>query len=211
MSLEYQRCKDNFCCIYLGQRTCSNHCRRQNCFCVSCQLYNMEQKTTAVICQKCNFPSECYAYKYLGKIIGRASYILQRHCIDHCQLDNCPHKDEASVELNRLIPPPDYSHLVQDGGPKKTIDIHQQGAGTQWLEDRETQIPSGKGYPRMVSRVPKKNRSRPKGILATQKSRRARRGTKRPGESGNDRSKYRISAKAIVGTRSTNCPCYTGM
>jgi len=123
MNLKCQKCKDNFRCIYWGQRTCSQHCRRQNCFCVSCQFYNIKEQSPAVICQCCNFLSECYAYKYLGKINGRASYILQRHCIDHCQLDNCPHKDEATVELSRVIPPPGYSHLIDNGNPEAPIDM----------------------------------------------------------------------------------------
>jgi len=72
----------------------------------------MEEKSPAVLGQKCSFLSECYAYKYLGKINGNDSYILHRHCIDHCQVDNCPHRDEAMVELSRLIRPPDYSHLI---------------------------------------------------------------------------------------------------
>jgi hypothetical protein len=173
MSSECQKCEDNFCCIYLGQRTCSEHCQRQNCFCISCQLYNIEEKSPAVLCQKCSFLSECYGYKYLGRLNHKDSYVLQKHCIDPCQLENCPHRDEATVELNRTIPPPDYSDLIQDGGPSQTIDVDQQSAGSQQLQGRETPIPSGKAYPRMVPRISKKNRSRPKGLLATQRARRA--------------------------------------
>jgi len=180
MSLECQKCENNFCCIYSGQKTCSNHCQRQNCVCVSCQLYNIEEASPAVICQKCNFLSECYKYKYFGKIHGRSSYILQRHCIDHCQINNCSHRDEATVELNRVVSPYDYNNLIRDGSPKEMIDIQKQGASAQQFEDRETPISSGKGYLRMVPRIPTKNRSRPKGLLANKKSRRARRGTKLP-------------------------------
>jgi len=88
------------CCIYLGRRICSRHCQRKRCFCVRCQLYNTEEENPAVNCQKCNFLSECYSYKLVGKIGGRDSYILQSHCIDHCQLEGCPHRDEVSVALN---------------------------------------------------------------------------------------------------------------
>jgi hypothetical protein len=174
MSLECPKCENNLCCIYLGQRTCSKHCQRQNCFCISYQLYNIEEKSPAILCQKCSFLLECYGYKHLGKVNGRDSYILQRHCIDHCVLGNCPHRDEPMVELNRIIPPPDYRHLVQDGDPMETIDIHQQCAGSQQFEGGETPIPSGKAYPRMVSGLSKKNRGRPKGLLATKRARRAR-------------------------------------
>jgi len=211
MSSECPKCEDNCCCIYLGQRTCSEHCRRQNCFCISCQLFNIEEKSPAVLCQKCSFLSECYGYKWLGRVNGRDSYILQRHCIDHCVVSNCPNRDEATVELNRSIPPPDYSHLIEDGSPQEKADNRQQGSGSQQLKGRETPFPSGKGYPRMVPRIPKKNRSRPKGILVTQKSRRARRGIEWARRGGDDRREYRLSSKTIVGTGSTTRTCYKGM
>jgi len=91
-----------------------------------CQMpvYNIQQKSPAVICQKCSFLQECYGYKYLGKLNGSDSYLSQRHCISHSQLEHCPHRDEELVELDRLIPPPEYSCLVQNGNPQETIDIH---------------------------------------------------------------------------------------
>jgi len=211
MSLECQKCEDNFCCIYLGRRICAEHCRRQNCFCISCQLYITEEKGPAVLCQKCSFLLECYSYKYLGKLNYRNSYVLQKHCIDHSELEDCPHLDEATVELNRLVPPPDYSHLVQDGNSSQTIVVHQQGTGSQQLQGRETAVPSGKAYPRMVPRVPKKNRSRPKGLLATQRARRTGRSLGRPGRNTDVRSEPRLSSRTVIGTRSTNRPCYRGM
>jgi hypothetical protein len=155
MSSECQKCENNFCCINLGRRTCSKHCRRQNCFSISCQLYYIEEKSPAVLCQKCSFLSECYGYKYLGKLNCRDYYELQGFCIDHCQLENCPHRDEVTVEINRIILQPDYSHLVQDGGPSQTVDVHYQDVGFQPLQGRKTPIPSGKAYPRMVPRIPK--------------------------------------------------------
>jgi len=190
VSLECQKCEDNFGCIYLGRRICNEHCRRQNCFCISCQLYNIEEKSPTVLCQKCNFLSECYGYKYLGRVNERDSYILQRHCIDQCQIVDCLHKDETTVELSRIIPPPDYSHLIQNDGPSQTIDVHQQCAGSQWLEGRETPILSGKAYPRMVPRISKKNRSRLKGLLATKRARRARGSPGRTRGNTDDRSEY---------------------
>ena len=183
MSLECLKWEDNFCCIYLGQKICSIHCRRQSCFCMSCQLYNIEEKSPTVICQKCSLLLECYGYKYLGSVNGRDSYNLQRHCIDHCRIEGCPHRHETTVELNRVIPPPDYSHLVQNGGPSKTTHVYQQGTGTQQYKDRKTPIPSGKAYPRMVRRILKKDRGRLKGLLATIRAKRAR-GSRR-GSGGN--------------------------
>jgi hypothetical protein len=120
-----------------------------------------------VITQKCNFLLECYSYKLLGKMNGRASYILQRYCIDHCILQNCPHRDEATVELYRIILLPDDSQVLNNGGNQQVIDIWQQSPAAQQLESGETLIPYGKGYPRMVPRVPKMNRDGPNRILAT--------------------------------------------
>ena len=98
----------------------------------SAASYTISRKQSpAVICQKCNFLLECYTYKYLGQINGRRSYILQRHCIDHCYLKNCPHKDEPTVELTWLIPPPDFSSLIENDGPQAQIDMKEQCAGTQ--------------------------------------------------------------------------------
>jgi hypothetical protein len=97
--------------------------------------------------------SECNGYKYLGKINRSDQYILQRHCVEHSQLGNRPHRDEATVTLTRVIPLPAYSRLIQNGSLSKTIDVHQQGTGTQQLKGRETAIPSGKAYPRMVPRI----------------------------------------------------------
>jgi len=126
-----------------------------------------------------------YAYKYCGKINRRESDRLQRHYIHHCQLNNCPHTDEATVELTLLITPLDNSHLIGNGSPQVEGNIGQLGCSAQQLQDGETPITSGKGYPGRVPRVPKKNRGCPKGKLATKKPRRARRGTKRPASSGN--------------------------
>ena len=166
MNSECTRCENSFCCIYLGRRLCREHCQRRDCFCINCQLCNIEEKSPSVYCQKCNFLSECYSYKHLGKINGRDSYILQSHCIDHCQLERCPHKDEVSVELNRVILPPDYSHLYRNGSPAKTPDLHEQCVGSQQLESGEASIPSGQANPRMVPRISKKDRGSSKGVLA---------------------------------------------
>jgi len=94
--------------------------------------------------------SESDGYKYLGKVNGRDSYILQRYCTNHCFLENCLHNDEVSLELNWLISPIDYIHLILNGGPSETVDIPHDSTGPQQLEDPETPIPSGKGYPSMV-------------------------------------------------------------
>jgi len=134
MSSECPKCEDNFCRIRLGQKLCSEHCQRENCFCVSCQLYNIEQKSPSVYWPKCSFLSQCYSYKHLGKINGRDSYILQRHCIDHCQVERCLHRDEVAVDLDRVIPPPHYSHLIQRDTPSETVNVLQQGIGLQRIK-----------------------------------------------------------------------------
>ena len=211
MSLECQRCEDNFRCIYLNRRLCSEHCWRRDCFCISCQLYNIEEKSPSVYCQKCNFLSECYSYKHLGKVNGRDYYIVQRHCIDHCQLERCPHRDEVTVDLGRVIPPPDYSHLIQNGCPSETVDIHQQCVSPQQLEDRETSVPGSEANSRMVPRVSKENRGRSKGILTNKGAGGTPGSVRTTGGNRNAGTKYRLSARAIVGTRSTIRPCYRGM
>jgi len=93
---------------------------------------------------------------------------LQRYCRDHCPTKDCPHREETTVDSIEVEKGIDYNHQVNNGSPKETVDVQQQGVGTQQLEHRAALIPSGKGYPRMVPRVSKKNRSGPKGILATQ-------------------------------------------
>jgi hypothetical protein len=211
LSLECQKCEENFCCIYLGQRTCNEHCRRLDCFCISCQLFNIEEKSPAIHCQNCSVLSECDRYQYLGRVNGRHSYSLHIHCIDHCQIEACPHKDESTVELSRLIPPSHYSHLVQDGSSSQAINVHQPGAGSQQLEGRKTPIPSGKAYSRMVPRITKKNRGRPKGLLATKRARRTGRGPRRSRGKSNVGERYRLSSEAVIKTRKVNRPCYRGM
>jgi hypothetical protein len=130
MSSECLKCEDNFCCIYLGHRTWSENCRRESCFCISCQLYSIDEKSLVVTCQNCSFLSECYGYKYLGKVNGRDSYILQRHCIDYCVVNNCSQGDEVTVELSRIISPPDCSHHIGNVDPAQTTDVHPQGASS---------------------------------------------------------------------------------
>jgi hypothetical protein len=73
-------------------------------------------------------------------------------------------------------------HLIENGNPKKTPNIHQQATGMQQLEVGEAAIPSRNCYSRMVPRISKNNRGRPKRILATQRTRRALEGPCRQGE-----------------------------
>ena len=164
-----------------------------------------------MICQKCSFSSECYCYKYVDKVNGRDSYILQRHCVEHCQFKECPHRDEASVELIRVIPPPDYSHLVHNGGPSKMADIHQQSTGTQHHEGRKTPIPGDKASTSIVPRISKKDRSRPKGLLATKRAKGTRGSRRGSGQSRRERTKYLLSARTVIATGSTHRPGYRGM
>jgi len=128
MNLECLKCKDNFCGIYLGQRNCAEHYRPQNCFCVNYQVLNIEEKSCAVLCSHCNFFSECYAWKYLGRINGRKLSILPRHGVHWFVTKNCLHKDEVSVKLNRIIQQPNYSYLIHDVSLQKQIYIKEQGA-----------------------------------------------------------------------------------
>ena len=158
MSSECKDCEDQFCCIYLGQRTCPQRCIRQNCFCTRSQIRVINEASPAVFCQLCDFLSECYTDMHIRRIASHNSYILQRYCRDHCPTIDCPHREETTVDNIETPEKIDYSHLVNNGDLKETVDIQQQSAGTQQLEDRETSIPSGKGYPRMVQRISRKDR-----------------------------------------------------
>jgi hypothetical protein len=211
MSLECQKCEDNFCCIYLGQRTCSHHCRRENCFCVSCQLYNIEEKSPAVISQKCNFLSECYAYKYLRQIDSRKSCILQRHCIDHCQLEDCPHKDQATVELYRLIPLPDYTHLIPNGGHQAQVNMEEKCTGTERIESRETRISRSKRDPSMGAGLSAPDRASPVRTSTDEGNRVSRRGRGRPRGTRNARCELQLSLKTIVRTHAASSTYSTSL
>ena len=211
MSLECQKCEDNFCCIYLGQRTCNQYCRRQNCFCMSCQLYSIEEKSPAVYCQRCSFRSECYAYKDLGRINGRGSQVLHRHWREHCPTENCPPKDETTVELDQLIPPPDYSNIIQHVVAQEEVDLHRQGVSPVELEGGEVPIANGAGNPRMGPRVQRKGSRSKRGVSSSHGTRRNSRSGAGTRRSSNVRSVPELSSESDVGTRSTNRPCYRGM
>jgi hypothetical protein len=204
MSLECQKCEDNFCCIYLSQRTCSHHRRRESCFCVSCQLYNIEEKSPAGICQKYNFLSECYAYKYLAQINGRKSYILQRHCINHCQLKDCPRKDEATVELSQLISLPDYTHLIPNGGHQAQVNMEEQCTGTERIESRETPISRSKRHPSMGAGLSAPDRASPARPSTAEGNTVCRRGRERPRGTRNAQRELQLSSKTIVRTRAAS-------
>ena len=137
---------------------------------------------------------------FLGKVYGRDSYSLQRHCIDHCQLESCPHRGEATVELNRVIPPPDYSHLIRNGGPSETVDVRQQGIGPQQLDSGEAPVPSGQASSKVVPRISNKDRGRSKGLLVNKRT--SGRGSRRAQGSGHVGTKYRLSSRTIIGTGS---------
>ena len=159
MRSECKDCEDQFYCIYLGQRNRPQQCFRQNCFWACCQIKVINEATPSVFCQLCNFLWECYVYRHIGRITSRNPWILQRYCRDHCRTKDCPHWEETTVDNIETPGKIDYSHLVDNGGPKETVDVQQQGTNTQRLEDRETPIPSGKGYPRMMPRVSIENSS----------------------------------------------------
>jgi len=198
MSSECKDCEDQFCCIHLGQRNCPQHYLRQNCFWACCQIKVINEANPSVFCQLSHFLLECYVYKHIGRIASRNSFILQRYCRDHCPTENCPHREETTVYNIEIPGRIDYNHLVNDGSPQETVDVQQQGTSTQQLKDREAPIPGRKSYPRMVPQLLKKNRSGPKGLLATQRSRGARGSRKRSGGNSDERSRFRRSAAAIV-------------
>jgi len=159
MRSESKDCEDQFYCIYLGQRNRPQQCFRQNCFWACCQIKVINKATPSVFCQLCDFLWECYVYRHIGRITSRNPLILQRYCRDHCRTKDCPHWEETTVDIIETPGKIDYSHLVDNGGAKETVDVQQQGTNTQRLEDRETPIPSVKGYPRMMPRVSIKNSS----------------------------------------------------
>jgi len=210
MSSECKNCKDHFCCIYLGQRTCPQHCGRQNCFCGRCQLYQAEVISPAVFCRHCDFLYECYSYKYIGRIAKKNSDILEASCRDHCATIGCPHRDETTVDLSRqtLI---DYSHLIQHVNPQEKIDVLEQSIVTSQLKDRETLVPGPSGNSSMGLRLPATITRSSARILGSTKSCGTRRGGRRPTRSGNGRSELRLSSKSVVGTRSASVACYSGM
>jgi len=211
LSSECKHCEDQFCCIYLGQRTCPHHCIRKSCFCARCQITVSNEASQAVFCQLSDFLSECYVYQHIGRNASRNSFILQRYCRDHCPTKDCPHREETTVHNIEEPKDIDYGHWANNGSPIKTVDIQEQSASTEELKDREAPIPCGKGDSRMVPRLWKKNRSGPKGLLATQRSRRAWGSRQQPRGNIDERSRFRCSVAAIVRTRSTGCPSYTGM
>jgi len=64
------------------------------------------------------------------------------------------HKDEATVELNRLILPPDYSHSIPNGNSQVQVDLEEQCVGSQRISSREASVPRGEGNSGMGARVP---------------------------------------------------------
>lgn len=158
MNSECQKCEDNFCCIYLGQRTCWQNCFRQNWFDVHCQLASIEEDSPAVFCHHCGFLSERYAYKYIDRVANRNSYILQKHCRDHFTTKHCPHREETSVEMTRQPPIISCSHLFQNVNAEKTINIHQHSPVTSLNETGEAQVTSRPRDSSMGSRLSEMNR-----------------------------------------------------
>jgi len=132
MRSECTDCEDHFCCIYLGQRTCPKHCRRQNCFCAHCQLYHIEIISPAVYCQHCDSLSNCYNYKHVGRIANRNSHVLGKYCVEHCPTPDCPHREETTVGVTTLLAVPItpsypsklYHNLTQHNvDPTQKVDV----------------------------------------------------------------------------------------
>ena len=107
-SSECKDCEEHFCFIYLGQRTCLKHCRRQNCFCAHCQLYHIEIISPAVYCQRYDISSECYNYKHIGRVANRNPYVLGRYFIKHCPTLGCPNREASTMEM--AVPTPLLYH-----------------------------------------------------------------------------------------------------
>jgi len=95
--------------------------------------------------------------------------------MDHCQLSNCPHRDELTVELDRLVPPPDYSYLINNGGPQEEVDMEEQCVGTQRVSSGETPIASCEGNFSMGAAVLATDRASPFGISTNEGNRVPRR------------------------------------
>jgi len=194
MSSEYKDCEDHFCCIYLGQRTCPRHCRRQNCFCACCQLYHIEMISPAVYRQRCDFVSECYNYKHIGRVANRHSYILERYCVEHCPTPNCPHREAPTVNVSipilSLYPSvPDYGKVLNDVNPMQKMDVREQGIVASQLEDRETPVPGPSGSANMGSAVSELIRRSSKRVLTSKVTQGTRGSTRRTRGSTNVGSK----------------------
>jgi len=212
MSSECKDCEDHFCCIYLGQRTCPKHCLRQNCFCARCQLYHIEVISPAVYSQRCDFLSECYNFKHIGRIANRYSYILERFCQEHCPTPDCPHREETTVDIPIPVPTiPDYGKVLEHVDLKEKIDLYKQGAVSSELENRETPIPGPAGNSSMGSELSEPPGGSPQRIPSADEPRSTTRSRRRTRGSGNARSEHRLSAKSIVGTRAASDACYTSM
>jgi len=192
MSSECKDCEDHFCCLDLGQRTCPKHCRRQNCFCARCQLYQIEVINPAVYCQRCNFLLECYNYKHTGRIANRNSYVLERYCLEHCPTIDRPHREATTVDIPIPVPPvypssafygiPDYARVLRHVNPKEKLDVLEQGTATSQLQGRETPVSGPAGSANMGSAGSELIRRSSKRVLAAKITRRTRgctRGTRR--------------------------------
>jgi len=72
----------------------------------------------------------------------------------HCQLDQCPHREEAKVDLYWLILPPYYSHTINNGGHQVEVDIEEHCIGVQRLQSRQPLAASSGGNPVMGAGIP---------------------------------------------------------
>jgi len=157
MSSECKGCEDHFCCIYLGQKTCPKHCRRQNCFYVRCQLHHSEIINPAVCCQRCDFSSECHNYKHIGRVANRTLFAMERICVEHCPTPDCPHKEVITFDIPgtpKYPSSPDCGRVLNNVNPTQKVDILEQGTVTSWLNNRETSVPGPLGSANMGSASP---------------------------------------------------------
>jgi hypothetical protein len=129
---------------------------------------------------------------------------MQRHCINHCQLENCPHKDEATVELNRLVPLADYSHFILNGNPEAKVNMEERGIGAQQVPSRKASIPGGQGNSVMGAGVPDEDQAGSAGIPPDEGNRGPRRSGAGIRRTRNAECKFQLCSKTIVGTRAAH-------
>jgi len=213
MSSECKDCEDHFCCIYLGQRTCPKHSRRQGCFCGPYQLHQIEAISPAVYCQRCDFLSECYNYRHIGRFASRNSYVLEKFCIEHSPTPDFPHREPTSfdVQIPVILQTPNYKKILHNVDSRKEADMLEEGAAANQLENREGTIPGLSQDTSMSSELSEPAGGSSEGVPAVEIPQGTRRGRRGQRGSGNGRSEFQLSAESIVGTRSASHACYLSM
>ena len=129
MSLDCLACEDNHCYIYSGQRFCPQHCERELCFCIRCQLEQVERSHPSSECQRCDFLSECYTYTYIGQVIEQSAFVLHRYCVETLSgrtLSSLSRNKHWGIGCNQLMNNKNVN--TQEG-----VDIYEQGVNAKQL------------------------------------------------------------------------------